>query len=106
MCGICGIVRFGGATEQDRRDVREVTRALSHRGPDGEGFWSDDQAVFGHARLAIIDLVSGDQPMCSRDGDVCVIFNGEIYNYAELREELRAAGRELRTRSDTEVLVE
>ena len=83
-----------------------MTLSLAHRGPDGEGFLSTPEVSFGHRRLAIIDLPGGRQPMTSADGRCTIIFNGEIYNFRELRRELEAAGAQFRTRSDTEVLVE
>lgn len=82
-----------------------MTRMLAHRGPDGEGFHSSAGAALGHRRLSIIDLAGGAQPMANEDGSVWVILNGEIYNYASLRQDLIARGHELRTLSDTEVLV-
>jgi asparagine synthase (glutamine-hydrolysing) len=105
MCGICGIVRPGGLTPDDNASVRAMTAMLRHRGPDGVGIWHDAQAAFGHARLAIIDLAGGYQPMFNETGDVAVVFNGEIYNFSDLRRELLRAGHALQTRSDTEVIV-
>lgn len=78
---------------------------LSHRGPDGEGFFTEDEAALGHRRLSIIDLEGGAQPMHNEDGSLCIVFNGEIYNFLELRPELERAGHVFRTRSDTEVLL-
>ncbi len=103
MCGICGFAGPGG-----REDLLRMTRALAHRGPDGEGFWEDpERPVFlGHRRLSVIDLAGGTQPMEDAEGRVVVVFNGEIYNHAELRAELTARGRRFVTdHSDTEVLV-
>jgi asparagine synthase (glutamine-hydrolysing) len=87
--------------------VRRLMEALAHRGPDGEGmrFLAGRHAAFGHRRLSIIDLVTGDQPMSNEDGRVWVTYNGEIYNHRELRTELEGCGHRFRTRSDTEVLV-
>lgn len=82
-----------------------MTRAVSHRGPDGEGFFQREGIAFGHRRLAIIDLEAGKQPMGNEDGTVWVTYNGEIYNYRELRAELEAKGHVFATRSDTEVIV-
>lgn len=82
-----------------------MTRALSHRGPDGEGYYDDGNVGLGHRRLAIIDLSTGTQPMYSADGDIVLVFNGEIYNYLELREELRNLGHNFLTASDTEVII-
>lgn len=103
MCGITGFVGGG-----DRRNLQAMTAALAHRGPDGDGFYVDeDSAVhLGHRRLAILDIDHGAQPMWNEDGRVGVIFNGEIYNHAELRSELEAKGHVFRSsHSDTEVLV-
>ena len=102
MCGIAGHLAFPSA---DPERARRMTAALSHRGPDGEGHWSEGPIALGHRRLAIIDLTEGGaQPMHSADGALTVVFNGEIYNYRELREELRPR-RTFRTESDTEVLL-
>ena len=105
MCGIAGILHQDQAERVDRDALRRMTRALSHRGPDGEGYYEDGNIGLGHRRLAIIDLATGKQPMHSRDGDVVVVFNGEIYNYVELREELRNLGHAFQTASDTEVII-
>jgi asparagine synthase (glutamine-hydrolysing) len=83
-----------------------MTLSLAHRGPDGEGFLSTPEVSFGHRRLAIIDVPGGRQPMTSADGRCTVVYNGEIYNFRDLRRELEAGGAQFRTRSDTEVLVE
>src|SRR3990172_7669196 len=115
MCGICGIVDFSG------RPVSEValapmTARLRHRGPEARGFFASPApgaragarpAVgLGHTRLKIIDLSDGaNQPLCNEDGSVWVIFNGEIYNYVELRSELKASGHQFRTESDTETVL-
>src|SRR5690349_14704350 len=104
MCGIAGIVRFDGQHADPAALVR-MAGAIAHRGPDGEGTWSDREAGLAHRRLAIIDLQSGDQPMVREDLGRAVVFNGEIYNYVELREELAAKGQTFRTRSDTEVIL-
>lgn len=85
--------------------VREMSRRIGHRGPDGEGFWDTPQGTLGHRRLAIIDVAGGAQPMFNENDSVGVVFNGEIYNFAELRPQLIARGHTFRTRSDTEVLI-
>src|SRR5678815_2051364 len=103
---MCGIAGFAG--EGTRDDLARMNAAQASRGPDGEGIWVDPaQAVFlGHLRLSIIDLAGGTQPMWTADGDVGVVFNGEIYNHVELRAELRALGATFVTdHSDTEVLL-
>ncbi len=104
MCGIAGFLRFDGAAAAVS-DLRAMAEALSHRGPDGEGFYTDAAVGLGHRRLSIIDLGGGRQPLANEDGTVWVTFNGEIYNYRELTSELEAAGHRFRTRSDSEVLV-
>ncbi len=112
MCGIAGYVASAGAgAGRDPREVlalvRAMTDALHHRGPDASGVHQIGPAVLGHARLSIIDLsTDANQPMLSADGQVGLVFNGEIYNFRELAAELRDAGVQLRTRSDTEVLLE
>jgi asparagine synthase (glutamine-hydrolysing) len=104
MCGIFGII-----TERGDISAADLTqkalRLLAHRGPDGEGMFRKDGVTLGHRRLAIIDADSGAQPMQSGDSRLCVTYNGEIYNYLELRRELEEAGHTFRTRSDTEVLL-
>lgn len=103
MCGICGIVSSGPPPDRDLL-LRMVGR-LVHRGPDGCGYFRDDRAALGHARLAIVDTTGGAQPLSNEDGSLWVSFNGEIFNYVELREQLRARGHVFRTVSDTEVIV-
>src|SRR5438309_5983342 len=103
MCGIAGIV---GTGERDRMlQMRRMRDALTHRGPDSAGEYSDPHASLGVRRLRIIDLVTGDQPQCGEDERVWTVFNGEIYNFQELRDELSKQGHIFRTRSDTEVIV-
>jgi asparagine synthase (glutamine-hydrolysing) len=104
MCGIAGIVDPTGAPV-DAALLRAMTRALAPRGPDGEGYWTAPGVGLGHRRLRVIDLSeAGAQPMPSEDGGVQVVFNGEIYNFADLRAELVAHGHTFRSRTDTEVL--
>ncbi len=104
MCGICGSVSVAGGPV-DPEPVRRMLRAMVHRGPDAEGVLAADGVVAGIRRLRVIDLESGDQPIENEDGTVAVVFNGEIYNHRELRDDLRASGHRFRTASDTEVLV-
>src|SRR5947209_8279947 len=101
MCGICGDVDLAGAP--DAEGVRRAAQALAHRGPDAEGFFSEGPAALGHRRLSILDLAGGVQPM-TRDG-VTLVFNGQAYDFAGLREELRERGHSFTTRSDTEVVL-
>ena len=105
MCGIAGILHQDRTRPVDSDALRRMTRALSHRGPDGEGYYETGNFGLGHRRLAIIDLTTGHQPMYSRERDVVVAFNGEIYNYVELRQELTNLGHEFVTSSDTEVII-
>src|SRR3954453_24130539 len=98
MCGICGDVDLSDAP--DAEGGRRGTRAIAHRGPDAEGFYTEGAAALGHRRLSILDLESGDQPMV-RDG-VAIAFNGEAYDFAPLRDELRGKGHPSTSRSDTE----
>ena len=104
MCGIAGIVEVGGRGV-DRALLTAMTTAQAHRGPDGDGFVCRGGVGLGHRRLAIIDLVTGDQPMPNDDQSIWIVFNGEIYNYRELRTELEARGSRFRTQSDTEVIL-
>jgi asparagine synthase (glutamine-hydrolysing) len=101
MCGICGIVTPGGPS---RQAVGLMSDAIRHRGPDDDGFYSDDFATLGHRRLSIIDLGGGHQPITNEDGSLWIVFNGEIYNYRELRDRLVQSHR-FATRSDTEVIL-
>lgn len=103
MCGISGFVGRG-----ERADLERMTRALAHRGPDGEGLYGDPEAGIwlGHRRLSVIDRAGGQQPMWTADGALGIVFNGEIYNHTELREELETSGHVFRSdHSDTEVLL-
>ncbi len=107
MCGICGIVRSSVDSSISEK-IDRMTHALHHRGPDGSGRWIDrsGRVGLGHTRLAIIDPAGGAQPMRSMDERYVLVFNGEIYNFQTLRNELKALGRTFQTKSDTEVLLE
>jgi asparagine synthase (glutamine-hydrolysing) len=106
MCGIAGFVDFDGhARDQARARVGRMADSIVHRGPDEEGFYVDDFVALGHRRLSIIDLSSGQQPMGTLEGKVNIVFNGEIYNFVELRAELEARGHRFKTRCDTEVIL-
>jgi asparagine synthase (glutamine-hydrolysing) len=105
MCGIAAIVNFSGLDETSGKTVKQMTDALAHRGPDGEGFYTDDYVAFGHRRLSVIDLDTGQQPMTDTSGRFTVIFNGEVYNHAVLREELQQLEHDFHTASDTEILL-
>ncbi|HEX5387039.1 MAG TPA: asparagine synthase (glutamine-hydrolyzing) [Gemmatimonadales bacterium] len=102
MCGIAGIARFDGRPVAQPL-LAAMARTMAHRGPDDEGFLTDGPVGLAHRRLAIIDLVTGRQPMTS--GDLSIVFNGEIYNYIELRQELQRLGHSFETTSDTEVIL-
>jgi asparagine synthase (glutamine-hydrolysing) len=104
MCGIAGIVQ-NFIDPNLQTTIKRMTESLAHRGPDGTGIFLDNNIALGHRRLSIIDLASGDQPMHSADKRYTIVFNGEIYNYIELREELEKSGTIFFTRSDTEVLL-
>src|SRR5262245_36675884 len=105
MCGIVGLMNLDGAPVA-RETIARMCATLVHRGPDDQGIEQPFPWVgLGHRRLSIIDLVSGRQPLCNEDGRVWVTFNGEIFNYRELRQELIERGHRFRTQSDTEVLV-
>ncbi len=105
MCGICGTLKFDRHEPVDRYLIRRMTNALVHRGPDGGGEYVRGCLGLGHRRLSIIDLNTGAQPMCNEDGTVWVTYNGEIYNFAELRAELESRGHSFRSATDTEVIV-
>src|ERR1700709_509258 len=107
MCGIAGIVKIRGEVVEPS-DLSRLTNLLAHRGPDGAGHWfsAKRNVALGHRRLAIIDPgAGGNQPMLSADGRYVITFNGEIYNFLELRRELEAQGAVFRTESDTEVIL-
>jgi asparagine synthase (glutamine-hydrolysing) len=106
MCGIAGKVAVSpSAAAIDAEVVRRMMRLIVHRGPDDDGIYIDRQAVLGHRRLSIIDLSTGRQPISNEDGTVWIVYNGEIYNFPELRVQLLARGHVLKTHTDTEVIV-
>ena len=105
MCGICGQYNFRSMAPVQRRGVEAMTRTLIHRGPDDEGYYVAGPLGLGFRRLSIIDLAGGHQPMSDQEQSVWVVFNGEIYNFVELKSELEAHGHVFRTKSDTEVIV-
>ena len=104
MCGLAGLFHRSGG-EVDAALLHRMTDALRHRGPDGDGFHVEPGIGLGHRRLAIIDVAGGRQPMCNEDGSVVIVFNGEIYNHAALRETLQAQGHVFRNRCDTETII-
>jgi len=105
MCGICGQYNFGSLAPVQRRNIEGMTQSIAHRGPDDEGYYIAGPLGFGFRRLSIIDLGGGHQPMSDREESVWVVFNGEIYNFQELRGELEGHGHVFRTNSDTEVII-
>ena len=102
MCGICG---FTGYRQDQKTVIERMMKAIEHRGPDSEGSFCREKITLGFRRLSIIDLEDGQQPMESADGNLHIVFNGEIYDYKELRAELEAFGISFCTHSDTEVLI-
>jgi len=105
MCGICGQFNFARNEPVEPETIREMAESIRHRGPDDEGYLFDGPVGLGFRRLSIIDLAGGHQPMSDMEETVWVIFNGEIYNFKELRAELEQRGHSFRTRSDTEVII-
>lgn len=105
MCGVSGMFCLSAQAKIARHDLEAMVSSLHHRGPDGYGFYLDDHAGLAHARLSIIDLASGDQPIHNETKSIYTIFNGEIFNYIELRKELEKQGHQFYTKSDTEVIV-
>lgn len=104
MCGICGIFDQSGK-RVDQKILSKMMSILQHRGPDGDGQFVDGEVGLGHRRLSIIDVGGGAQPIGNEDGNQQIVFNGEIYNFVELRNDLEAVGHKFKTRSDTEVIV-
>ncbi|WP_446471773.1 asparagine synthetase B family protein, partial [Blastomonas sp. CCH1-A6] len=105
MCGIAGIFHLETAKPVDPARIRLMTDAMLHRGPDGNGCWTAPGVGLGHLRLSIIDLAGSAQPMASADEADVLTFNGEIYNFQEVRAELSALGHVFRTTGDTEVIL-
>src|SRR5689334_11551288 len=105
MCGIAGIIGVPGTYVADATDIHRMCQTIVHRGPDDEGIYVHDCAGLGMRRLSIIDLCTGHQPIHNEDRKVWVVFNGEIYNFAELRPQLEMQGHRFYTNTDTEVIV-
>ena len=105
MCGIAGQLNYARGERVDPDVIRRMTRSISHRGPDDEGYLMSGGLGLGFRRLSIIDLAGGHQPMADVEETVWIVFNGEIYNFKELRAELEQRGHKFRTRSDTEVII-
>jgi asparagine synthase (glutamine-hydrolysing) len=105
MCGIAGIFHCGTIKPVDPQRVERMCDVLAHRGPDGAGVWTAPGVGLGHRRLSIIDIAGSPQPMHSADGRAAIVFNGEIYNFRELRRELEGLGSQFHTDGDTEVIL-
>ncbi len=105
MCGIAGSIDARLSHDSAEQLIDNMCKVIRHRGPDDQGTWIGHGVALGMRRLAIIDLTGGHQPVCNEDQSVFVVFNGEIYNYHELQEELRGHGHTFRTNCDTEVIV-
>ena len=105
MCGICGKFYYDQANRVSPELLQQMMDLIAHRGPDGEGKYLSGPVALGHRRLAIIDLNRGAQPMCNEDETIWIVFNGEIYNFAELTEDLVAKGHRFSSNSDTEAII-
>ena len=105
MCGIAGVMKFGEGARTEASAVRCMCDAMVHRGPDDEGVYADGRVAMGMRRLSIIDVAGGHQPISNETGTIWIVFNGEIYNHAELRKQLEPRGHRYRTNSDTETIV-
>jgi asparagine synthase (glutamine-hydrolysing) len=105
MCGFCGVLNFNGQAPVDREGLAAMTATLRHRGPDDLGSFLSGPVGLGHRRLSIIDLETGHQPLSNEDGSIWIVYNGELYNYREIRANLEKAGHCFATQSDTEVIV-
>src|SRR5689334_788101 len=105
MCGIAGILNLEHSDPVAQRDISQMLAMLRHRGPDQFGIYLDGPLGLGNARLSILDLCGGQQPICNEDGTLWIVFNGEIFNYVELRNDLKGRGHIFRTDTDTEVVI-
>src|SRR3712207_5227631 len=105
MCGICGEFRFSASTPVEQGDLQHMADLIRHRGPDDEGFYDRCGVGLGMRRLSIIDLAGGHQPVFNEDYSCCIVYNGELYNFLDLRPELEGRGHAFRTQSDTEVIL-
>lgn len=105
MCGIAGILNTADSPPPERSQLASMIKAVHHRGPDGYGYFQDSHCGLAHARLSIIDISGGDQPIHNEDRSIWLVFNGEIFNYVELRQSLQQLGHQFYTQSDTEVIV-
>jgi len=106
MCGICGNINLDSEMNVSRHDIERMVNQLIHRGPDSSGFWLGARVGLGHTRLSIIDLSkAANQPMSNEDASIWITYNGEVYNFQELRDELEAKGHRFKSKSDTEVII-
>jgi len=105
MCGICGVLNLTAYQRTDKSIIHQMLEMVSHRGPDGLGIYTNEWIALGSARLSIIDLETGYQPICNEDETLWIIFNGEIFNYIELRQDLERRGHSFSTKSDTETIL-
>lgn len=105
MCGIIGVLNLANPQPVEKSTLLQMLAMIRHRGPDGFGLYQDEYASLGSARLSIIDIAGGDQPIGNEDGSLWIVFNGEIFNYVELRPDLEARGHRFSTNSDTEVII-
>lgn len=105
MCGICGIYYKNDLRRVKSEEISNMTSTIFHRGPDEDGFYMNGHVAMGMRRLSIIDLEGGKQPICNEDGNLWVVFNGEIYNYPELKKQIKQKGHRLKTKSDTEIIL-
>ena len=103
MCGINGIISKKSNKKKNLKIIKDMNNKIIHRGPNAEGIYADDRVALGHRRLSIIDLEGGNQPIYNEDESIMIVYNGEVYNYKELKEEL--TDHTFKTNSDTEVLV-
>src|SRR5580698_5603456 len=105
MCGICGVFEYASSMRVDRERLARMNATIRHRGPDDDGFFVRERVGLAMRRLRIIDLAGGAQPIANEDETVWIVFNGEVYNYRELREDLIRRGHQFRTNSDTETIL-
>lgn len=105
MCGITGLIHFEKDKPISKQLLKKMTDTIHYRGPDDEGFYFKENIGLGFRRLSIIDLSTGHQPLSNEDGSIWIVFNGEIYNFLELRDNLIKQGHRFNTRTDTEVIV-
>src|SRR3954469_21261458 len=105
MCGIAGIIHLNSGEPVSEARLRRMRDVLRHRGPDGDGLWTEGPVGLAHRRLSIVDIAGGAQPMSTADERAWIVFNGEIYNHPELKPRLEARGHHYRTRSDTETIL-